>query len=102
MRCNNCIPSASKHNRIMKNVKLFYQKNCPYCRKAIGYIEELKGLFPELGKVEIEMIEETESPEITDGYDYFYVPTFYIDEVKVHEGEVTREKVEEILRKALK
>ena len=85
----------------MKNVKLFYQKNCPYCRKAMGYIADLKTKYSELGGVDIEMIEENESPEITDQYDYFYVPTFYVDDVKVHEGEITADEVEEILRRAL-
>lgn len=26
----------------MKPVKLFYQERCPFCKKALRYIEELK------------------------------------------------------------
>lgn len=32
------------------------------------------------------MIEETQHPDIADQYDYYYVPTFYVDGVKVHEA----------------
>ena len=38
----------------MKPVKLFYLKNCPFCRKALRYIDEVKAAHPEL-KVDGEM-----------------------------------------------
>ena len=31
----------------MKPVKLFYLKNCPFCRKALRYIEQAKAAFLE-------------------------------------------------------
>ena len=79
----------------MKPVKLFYLKNCPFCRKALRYIEQAKAAHPELQPVAIEMIEESEQS------DYYYVPTFYVDGVKVHEGGIYAEEVEKILRSAL-
>ena len=85
----------------MKPVKLFYLRNCPFCRKAMRYIDEAKQNCPEHRDIEIEMIEESEHPEIADSYDYYYVPTFYIDGVKVHEGGVLPGEMEDILRKAL-
>ena len=85
----------------MKPVKLFYLRNCPFCRKAMRYIDEATQNCPELRDIEIEMIEESEHPEIADSYDYYYVPTFYIDGVKVHEGGVLPGEMENILRKAL-
>ena len=75
----------------MKPVKLFYLKNCPFCKKALRYIEEARAAHPELAAVGIEMIEESEQP----------VPTFYVGGVKVHEGGVYPEEVEKILRSAL-
>ena len=80
----------------MKPVKLFYLKNCPFCRKALRYIDEVKAA------VDIELIEESEQPAVADGYDYYYVPTFYVDGVKVHEGGIYPDEVEAILRKAMK
>ena len=65
----------------MKPVKLFYLKNCPFCRKALRYIDEVKAAHPELAAVDIELIEESEQPAVADGYDYYYVPTFYVDGV---------------------
>ena len=85
----------------MKNVKLFYLKHCPFCKKAIRYIEELKAQYAELASVDIEMIEESEQADVADKFDYYYVPTFYVDGVKEHEGGIYPEEVEKILRKAL-
>jgi len=85
----------------MKSVKLFYLKNCQFCKKALRYIEELKAEHAELAAVEIEMIEESERPDMADKFDYYYVPTFYVDCVKEHEGGIYPEEVERILRKAL-
>lgn len=85
----------------MKNVKLFYLKQCPFCKKAIRYIEELKAQYTELACVDIEMIEESEQADVADKLDYYYVPTFYVDGVKEHEGGIYPEEVEKILRKAL-
>ena len=85
----------------MKNVKLFYLKQCPFCKKAIRYIEELKAQYTELACVDIEMIEESEQADVADKFDYYYVPTFYVDDVKEHEGGIYPEEVEKILRKAL-
>ena len=86
----------------MKHVRLFYLKNCPFCKKALRYIEELKAAHAELASVEIEMIEESEQPEVADRFDYYYVPTFYVDGVKEHEGGIYPDEVEAILRKAMK
>ncbi len=80
---------------------LFYLKNCPFCKRALQYIEELKAEHEELRAVEIELIEESEQPEVADRYDYYYVPTFYLGGEKLHEGGIYKEEVEELLRKAL-
>lgn len=85
----------------MKDVKLFYLRNCPFCKKALRYIEEAKEAHPELQSVGIEMIEESEQPALADTFDYYYVPCFYIDGKKVHEGGIYPEEVEAVLRKAL-
>ena len=78
----------------MKAVKLFYQERCPFCKKALRYIEELKEEYPE-------MIEETQHPDIADQYDYYYVPTFYVDGVKVHEAGIFKNEMEALLRKVI-
>jgi glutaredoxin len=80
---------------------MFYQTMCPFCRKAFRYIDELKQEHPEFKDVEIEKIEENEQPELAAKYDYYYVPTFYIDGEKVHEGGIFKPEMEALLRKVL-
>ncbi|MDR3253258.1 MAG: thioredoxin family protein [Tannerella sp.] len=84
----------------MKPIKLFYLRQCPFCKKAFAYIDELKKQEA-YKNIEIETIEESEQPEIADTYDYYYVPTFYIEGEKVHEGGIFPNEVEEIFKKAL-
>ncbi|MDR2138911.1 MAG: thioredoxin family protein [Tannerella sp.] len=83
-----------------KHIKLFYLKNCPFCRQAFGFIDELKRQ-ESYGNIEIELIEESEQSAIADGYDYYYVPAFYVNGEKRLEGAVTREQVEAVFREAL-
>lgn len=85
----------------MKKMKMFYLEHCPFCKRAFQYIEELKAEHSELASIEIETIEESQHPEIADQYDYYYVPTFYIDGQKEHEGGIYKDEVEALLRKAL-
>jgi len=84
----------------MKTIKLFYLKDCPFCKKAFSYIDELKKQDA-YKDIVFELTEESEQPEIADQYDYYYVPTFYIDGEKIHEGGIFPNEVEEILKKAL-
>ncbi len=85
----------------MLPVKLFYLRTCPFCKKALRYIDEAKAAHPELAAVEIEMIEESEQPDVADRYDYYYVPTFYVGGRKVHEGGIYPDEVEAVLREAV-
>ncbi len=85
----------------MKSVKLFYLRNCPFCKRALRFVADAKAAHPELAAVEVETIEESEQPEIAEAFDYYYVPTFFVDGVKLHEGGITAEEVEQVLRKAL-
>ncbi|MDO4701506.1 MAG: thioredoxin family protein [Erysipelotrichaceae bacterium] len=84
----------------MKQVKLFYLRMCPYCLKALKYLEELKK-EERYKDIEIEMIEENKHPEIANQYNYYYVPTFYVDEVKVFEGKPTLEDIKRVLDQSL-
>jgi len=84
----------------MKPIQLFYLRDCPFCKKAFRYIENLKkqAIYK---PIEIELIEESEQVEFADQFDYYFVPSFYIDGVKIHEGGIFENEVEEILKKAL-
>lgn len=85
----------------MKELKIFYQEKCPFCKRAFRYIEELKEENSAYKNIAPICIEETIEEEYANSYDYYYVPTFYIDEVKVHEGGIMKEEVKEILNRIL-
>ncbi len=85
----------------MKPVKLFYLKSCPFCRHALDCLEMMKADNKAYRNIEIEMIEESEHPEIADTYDYYYVPTFYVGDEKVHEGRADCPELEIVFKKAL-
>lgn len=84
----------------MKPILMFYQEHCPFCKKALRYIDELKQQSVYSG-IQIDMVEETQQPDLADKYDYYYVPTFYIDGIKMHEGGIFPDEMEELLKKAL-
>jgi thiol-disulfide isomerase/thioredoxin len=86
----------------MAKLKMFYLPNCPFCKKAFKYIDEVKAENPELKNVEIETIDESVEKELADSYDYYYVPTFYMNEEKLHEGGIFKNEVKSLLEKAAK
>lgn len=85
----------------MKKVKAFYLENCPHCRRAFKMLDELQAKNPKYSDIEIEFIEESQNVHVANAHDYYLVPTFYVDGVKIHEGVPTMEKIEEVLRKAI-
>ncbi len=85
----------------MKKITMFIQPMCPYCKKALRYIEEVKAANPELAAVEIEIHDELKEVEFADKFDYYYVPTFYIGDKKIHEGGIFADEVAAVLRQAL-
>lgn len=86
----------------MKEILMFVQKDCPHCKRALKWQEVLtKKFHPEWAQVPIRMVDELEQPEVAQAYDYYYVPTYFIDGVKVHEGPVTQQDVEKVFAQAL-
>jgi len=86
----------------MKKIKLFYIEGCPHCRKAFRILDELKAKNPEYSKIDEEYIDENKDVVSANLYDYYYVPTFFVDDVKMHEGVPTEEKIERVLKEAIK
>lgn len=83
-----------------KKLEMFIQEKCPYCIRARGYIKDVLREHPEYGDVEIEMTDELIDPQKADQYDYWYVPTFFMDGRKLHEGAATKEDIENVLKQA--
>ncbi|MFV0351071.1 MAG: glutaredoxin [Oscillospiraceae bacterium] len=85
----------------MKELTMFYLKSCPYCKRAFGYMNELKAENPAYADIPLKLIEEREEAELANSYDYYYVPTYYMAGEKVHEGAIDKDGVKAVLDAAL-
>ncbi|WP_050638029.1 glutaredoxin family protein [Candidatus Stoquefichus sp. SB1] len=72
-------------------MKLFYLENCPHCKRARAWMEELYQENSAYRQIPIEMIEESQQAELADSYDYYYVPCFFDGDQKLHEGVASKE-----------
>jgi glutaredoxin len=79
---------------------LFKLKYCGYCRDALRHLEDLQNSNPAYRCLDIDIIDEAEQRRFANAHDYYFVPTFYLDDCKVHEGPVCRADVERILKRA--
>lgn len=64
-------------------------------------MEELVKENPAYLNVKVQIIDEEREPEAAKKYDYYYVPTYYVGENKVHEGVPTKDIVRGVFEKAL-
>ena len=85
----------------MKDILFFYMPGCPHCRKAEELIAELLAEHPQWKEITIHRVDETANPAYADQFDYYYVPTFYVDGQKRMEGVPSLEKVRAVLDEAL-
>lgn len=86
----------------MKPVIMFITSWCPYCKQAFSFMENLKKENPEYAKIDVKIVDEEKEAEFAKQYDYYYVPTYYVDGVKVHEGVPSMDIVRQVFEKALK
>lgn len=84
----------------MNPVTMFVLNSCPYCKQALSWMDEIRKESPKFSDVEVKIIDEGIEPDIADKYDYYYVPTYYINGVKVHEGAATKDIVRKVFEKA--
>lgn len=85
----------------MKQIKMFMFDSCPHCKLALKVMKELEAENPNYAKLDIVMINEQKQPEIADQYDYWYVPTYYVGDDKVHEGHAEKSDVKKVFDLAL-
>ena len=85
----------------MKEITMMILNDCPHCKRAGKMIEALKEKHPEYRGIAINAYDENEHPEISQKYDYYYVPSMFIDGKKLMEGVPSFEAVESVLKAAL-
>jgi len=64
-------------------------------------MEELFKSDVKYSEIPLTIIDENEEPGLAATFDYYFVPTYYIDEDKVHEGAATFEIVKKVFDDAL-
>ena len=84
----------------MKKIIYFYLQSCPYCRRAEKFLQELLAQ-PRYSEVTVEMVEESRQRDYARQFDYYYVPCFYVDGVKIHEGAADKNDMIKVLESAL-
>jgi glutaredoxin len=80
---------------------LFITSWCPHCRKARVYIDQLFEEKPAYKDIPLRIIDEEKEKAFADQFDYYRVPTFYVDGKKVHEGVPSLEGVRHVFELAL-
>lgn len=84
----------------MKELTMFYFPECPYCRQALGWHEEIFARHPEYKEVPLRLVDEHVETALADSYDYWYVPTYFIGTEKLCEGVKKKELIEAAFRRA--
>ena len=85
----------------MKDITMFMMKTCPYCQAAFRMMDKLYSENEAYKTLTVNLIDETEHPEIANKYDYYRVPTYYVGEEKLHEGAANITDVKRVFDTAL-
>lgn len=85
----------------MKKLILYMKADCPYCRNALRWMDGLLEAEPVYRNVPLEIIDEDLYPDVAAQADYYYVPCFFVDGVKEHEGAATEKTVRRVFDLAL-
>lgn len=86
----------------MKPVLMFVTEWCPYCKKALNWMDDIKKQNPAFTDIEIKIIDEELQPDVAKQYTYYYVPTYYVDGIKVHEGAASKDIINKVFEAAIK
>ena len=85
----------------MKKTTMFTMESCPYCKNARKWMNEVLESDAKYAAIPLTIIDEVEEPDLAAKFDYYYVPTYYLDDVKVHEGAASFEIVKKVFDDAL-
>lgn len=85
----------------MKEVTMFVKSGCPFCDEADAYISQLAAEDDRYKNIKIKVIDEDVEVDLANSFDYYFVPTFYVDGSKLHEGIPSKDAVKATLDAAL-
>lgn len=84
-----------------KEVLMMVMAGCPHCVRARQMMAELCEAHPEYATVQVKIVDETVEKAFADSLDYYYVPTFFVEGKKLHEGRPSLEAIERVFQAAL-
>ncbi|MBC5736549.1 thioredoxin family protein [Lawsonibacter sp. NSJ-52] len=85
----------------MQEILMFVMAGCPHCRLAHKLMDELLEEHPGWKDIPVRVVDERREAALADSYDYYYVPSYYVNGKKVHEGHAEKADVEAVYRAAL-
>ncbi|EHL19720.1 hypothetical protein HMPREF9628_01236 [Peptoanaerobacter stomatis] len=85
----------------MKKIRMFVASWCPHCNNAKAWLKELLNENEEYKNLHIEQIDIDYEKEKLVDVDFYYVPTFYVENEKVFEGVPSKEIVKRVLDEAM-
>ena len=85
----------------MNELYYFKLKNCPYCIRVNGYLEELLS-EDNYKSIRIRHIDESKERELANSYNYYLVPSFFLNNEKLFEGIMHKEDVRKVLDTVIK
>jgi glutaredoxin len=86
----------------MKELTILITDWCPHCKRALKWANDIKEEDPRFKEIAVTVIDEEKEPDLSKEFDYYYVPTYYVDGVKLHEGATTKEQLIKSFEEAIK
>ena len=80
---------------------MFILPSCPHCKLALSCLSELQK-DERYRSIRVHQIDESREPKTAEQYDYYFVPSFFLGDVKLFEGHMEMEDVKGVLSTALK
>ncbi|MEG1811183.1 MAG: thioredoxin [Clostridia bacterium] len=84
----------------MDGLLFFLLPSCPHCKLAKLLITEVIAQHPEYASIQITEIDESKQVAFANRFAYYYVPSFYFDGVKLHEGHAEKADIERVFAAA--
>ena len=75
---------------------IFILNNCPYCIYAKIHLTKLLK-DPKYQNININYINEKTNKELSNQYNYYYVPSFYYNKQKLYEGAINKTRLKQLL-----
>lgn len=85
----------------MKGLTMFVMETCPFCQGALRLMDALKAEYPAYAAIPIRIVDEALEADYAEQFDYYYVPSYYMGGVKLHEGAAKKDDIRRVFDAAM-